>query len=291
MTLTQPIVSTQWLADNINNPSLRLFDASIYLTVNPDGPGYITESGKSRWQKAHIPGANFVEMLTDFSDNSGPVPMMMPAAERFAELCSQHGIGDDSTVVIYSGQSMMWSARLWWMLRTVGFTNAAILDGGWEKWEREQRPVESECRPYATARFTATANPTMWASKDDVLQAIHNPSVCMINALQPDIYDGQIPRYGRPGHIPGSHNVYYNTLLDQETGTYLPAEQLKPLFDAVGALARPRAVLYCGGGVSATLDAIALTMLGHKDIAVYDGSMFEWCMDPALPLVLGTEPG
>lgn len=291
MKLTQPLVSTQWLADNINDPSLRLFDASIYLTVNPDAPGYITESGRSRWEKAHIPGSNFVEMLIDFSDNSRPVPMMMPSTERFTELCSQHGIGDDSMVVIYSGQSMMWSARLWWMLRTVGFDNVAILDGGWEKWEREQRPVEAESKPYPKATFTPKANARMWADKDEVLQAIHNPGVCTINALQPDIYDGQINRYGRPGHIPGSQNVYYGSLIDPNTGTYLPAEQLKPLFEAAGAFARPRAVLYCGGGVSASLDAIALSMLGHRDIAVYDGSMFEWCMDPALPLVLGTDPG
>ena len=290
MKLTQPIVSTQWLADHINDPSLRLFDASIYLTVNPDGPGYITESGRAKWAESHIPGANFLEMLTEFSDNSQPTPMMMHTAERFAELCGRHGIGNDSVVVIYSGQTMMWAARMWYMLRSMGFTNAAILDGGLEKWVREGRPMSGESTPYAATRFTARAAPAMWANKKDVLQAIHNPSVCTINALQPDIYDGQINRYGRPGHIPGSHNVYYNSLLDPESGTYLPVEQLKKQFAASGTFNR-RTIVYCGGGVSAALDAIALTMLGHDDIAVYDGSMFEWCMDPALPLVLGAEPG
>ncbi len=290
MKLTSPIVSTQWLADNLGLPGLRIFDASVYLTVNPDGPGYITESGRARWSHAHIPGANFLEMLTDFSDNSGPSPMMMHKAERFAGLCGRHGIGDDSTVVIYSGQTMMWSARMWWMLRSMGFANAAVLDGGWEKWEREGRATSSEDKPYPPATFTPKPLAAMWADKNEVLQAIHAPSVCTINALQPDIYDGQINRYGRAGHIPGSHNVYYNSLLNPDDGTYLPLDQLKQRFEPSGAFNR-RTIVYCGGGVSAGLDAIALTMLGHKDLAIYDGSMFEWCADPALPLVLGNEPG
>jgi thiosulfate/3-mercaptopyruvate sulfurtransferase len=290
MEFSSPIVSTQWLAEHLDTPGLRIFDASIYLTVNPDGPGYITESGRARWSHAHIPGANFLEMLADFSDNSGPSPMMMHKAERFAELCGRHGIGDDSTVVIYSGQTMMWSARMWWMLRSMGFTNAAVLDGGWEKWQREGRPTSCEDKHYPAATFIPRPAARMWADKQEVLSAIHEPSVCTINALQPDIYDGQINRYGRAGHIPGSHNVYYNSLLDPADGTYLPAETLKQRFEAARPFER-RAIVYCGGGVSAGLDAIALTMLGHKDFAIYDGSMFEWCMDPALPLVSGTEPG
>jgi thiosulfate/3-mercaptopyruvate sulfurtransferase len=290
MKLNDPIVSTQWLAEHLDVPGLRIFDASVYLTVNPDGPGYITESGLARWRKAHIPGANFLEMLTEFLDNSGPAPMMMHRPEHFAELCARHGIGDDSTVILYSGQTMMWSARMWWMLRTVGFNNAAVLDGGWEKWEREGRPTSTEDEPYPPARFVARPRATMWADKTEVLQAIRAPSVCTINALQPDIYDGQINRYGRAGHIPGSHNVYYNSLLDPENGTYLPLDKLKQKFEPSGAFDR-RTIVYCGGGVSAGLDAIALTMLGHDDVAIYDGSMFEWCADPGLPLVTGAEPG
>jgi thiosulfate/3-mercaptopyruvate sulfurtransferase len=288
--ITQPIVSTQWLADNINEPSLRLFDASVYLTVNLEGPGYITESGRAKWSQSHIPGANFLEMLADFSDNSQSTPMMMHSAERFAELCGQYGIGNDSTVVIYSGQTMMWSARMWYMLSSMGFSNAAILDGGLEKWVREGRPMSVESTPYVATQFTSNAASNMWANKQDVLQAIHNPAVSTINALQPDIYDGRVNRYGRPGHIPGSHNVYYNSLLDPENGTFLPPYRLKKQFEATGALDN-RTVLYCGGGVSATLDAIALAMFGQRDVAVYDGSMLEWCKDSTLPLVLGSEPG
>ena len=204
MKLASPIVSTQWLAEHLDTPGLRIFDASVYLTVNPDGPGYIAESGLARWREAHIPGANFLEMLAEFSDNSQPSPMMMHPARHFAGLCSRHGIGDDSTVVVYSGQSMMWSARMWWMLRTMGFTDAAILDGGWEKWQREGRPTSLEDKPYPPAKFTARPRTKMWADRKEVLESIHDPSVCTVNALQPDVYDGQVNRYGRPGHIPAA---------------------------------------------------------------------------------------
>ncbi len=290
MKLNSPIVSTQWLADNLDNPNLRIFDCSLYLTPNPDGPGYITESGKAKWSQEHIPGAGFLEMMGEMHDTTSPFGFAMLPAEQFARICGEKGIGDDSIVVLYSGQSIMWSARMWWMLRSIGFDNAAILDGGLEKWQREQRPMHAVDQPYAKTTLTAHARPALWASKADVLMAMRSPAVCTVNALQPDVYDGQINRYGRPGHIPGSHNVYYNSLLDTEQGTFLPPEQLKAQFETAAPFGRP-AILYCGGGVSAAIDALALTILKHDNVAVYDGSMFEWTADPALPLVLGTEPG
>lgn len=289
MQLSSPIVSTQWLADNLDDPTLRIFDTSIYLTPNPDGPGYRTEKGRARWSNKHIPGARYLDMIKEFSDNSTGVGMMLPV-ERLAELCGQHGIGDDTAVVLYAGQTMMWSARLWWMLRSAGFLNAAVLDGGWEKWEREGRPTSAEDKPYPTARFTPRTQSGMWADRQDVLRHIHDPAVCTINALQPDVYDGRINRYGRAGHIPGSLNIYYDSLLDPRDGTFLPLDQLRQRFETSGALDR-RTIVYCGGGVSACLDAIALTLLGHENVAIYDGSMLEWCRDPSLPLILGAEPG
>lgn len=290
MKLTNAIVSTQWLADNLDNPALRIFDCSLYLTPKADGPGYDMESGRAKWSQAHIPGAGHLEMLGEMNDLT-PTGFAMPPAERFAEVCGMHGIGDDTAVVLYSGQSIMWSARLWWMLRSIGFDNAAILDGGPEKWERENRPMTAEQRPYPQGKLTPKPRPQLWADKAEMLMTMRSPAVCTINALQPDIYDGQINRYGRHGHIPGSHNVYYNSLLDAQEGTFLPPEQLKERFKACGSFDRSRTIVYCGGGVSAAIDALALTMLNHPDVGVYDGSMMEWCADPALPLVLGAELG
>lgn len=290
MQLTSPFVSTQWLAEHLDHPALRLFDVSIYLTPNPDGSGMLTESGRSRWAEAHIPGANFIDMLADFSDHSRPAPLMVPATERLAEVCGRHGIHADSTVVIYSAQGMSWAARLCWILRGLGMENVAILDGGWEKWLREGRPTSSEERPYVPVRFSPKPRHSAWADKKDVLQAIHNPSVCLLSAVPPDVYAGQSNPFGRPGHIPGSHNLFCNSLLDPETGTLLPEETLQQSFAASGALKR-RTIIHCSRGVSAGLNALALTLLGNPDVAIYDGSLAEWCMDPALPLVPGSQPG
>jgi thiosulfate/3-mercaptopyruvate sulfurtransferase len=287
MKLSGPIVSTQWLADNLGNPRLRIFDCSIYLTPNPDRPGYVAKSGLEKWSQGHIPGAGFLNMKEMHDTSSGY--SMLPA-EKFAQLCGEQGIGDDSIVVLYAGQTIMWSTRMWWMLRSVGFNNVAILDGGLEKWEREQRPMTTEVPVYPKATLSAIGNPAMYASKADVLMAMRSPAVCTINALQPDVYDGRVNRYGRPGHIPGSHGVYYGSLVDPQDGTFLPPEQLKARFEQAAPFGR-HTIVYCGGGVSATIDALALTMLKHDDISIYEGSMMEWAADPALPLVLGTEPG
>jgi thiosulfate/3-mercaptopyruvate sulfurtransferase len=123
-----------------------------------------------------------------------------------------------------------------------------------------------------------------------MLKAMTDPAVCTINALSPEVYRGDKNMYGRAGHIPGSHNVFYNTLLNPADGTFLPPADLKLRFDEVGAFGRPRVIAYCGGGISATMDALALTLAGHPDIAVYDGSMMEWVADPALPLHCGATP-
>jgi len=281
------LISTEWLAANLEAPALRIYDATVFLHLNPNGPGYVPESGREKWREAHIPGAGFVDLLSEFSDPDAAVRFTMPSPARFAELAGQAGIADHTAVVIYSAGSVMWSTRLWWMLRSIGFDNAGILDGGYEKWQREGRPTDAARPGYPPATLTAHPRPALWANKDDMLKAMNDPAVCTINALSPEVYRGDKNMYGRAGHIPGSHNVYYNTLLNPDSGTYLAPPALKARFDAVGAFQRPRVIAYCGGGISATMDALALTVSGHPEVAVYDGSMMEWVADPALPLNCG----
>jgi thiosulfate/3-mercaptopyruvate sulfurtransferase len=290
MQLPGPIVSTEWLAQHIDNEALRIFDVSIFLTPNDPEPGYTVVSGRNAWEANHIPGACFLDLLTEFSDQSVPLPMTMLSPEVFAERAGEAGIGNDNAVVVYAADSMMFSTRLWWMLRTIGFDNVAVLDGGWDKWQRERKPSTSAVNTYPPSSLIPKPRPGLWANRDDVLNAMQDQSVCTLNALQPEVYNGEIARYGRAGHIPGSHNVYYNSLLDPTTGAYLPLEQLRERFEVSGVMQKPRAIIYCGGGVTATMDALALTMLDHPDIAVYDGSMSEWAQDPSLPLVCGDNP-
>lgn len=289
MQLPGPLVSTQWLSEQLAAPGLCILDTTVFLHLNADKSGYKIESGLAKWAEAHLPGAQFVDLVDAFSDPASEVPFTMPSAERFCELAGALGVGDDSTVVVYSASTQMWATRLWWMFRSVGFDRCAVLDGGFEKWQSENRPVPAE-KPATPpcARLTPNPRPRLWAGKQDMVRAMDDGAVCTINALSPDVYSGQSNRYGRPGHIPGSHNVFYDSLLDPADGTYLPPARLKERFEEVGAFERSRAVVYCGGGISATMDALGLVLAGHPDIAVYDGSMWEWAADPALPLTLGS---
>lgn len=290
MQISSPLVTPAWLKDRLAEPTLRIFDTTVYLKPNAAGFGYVTESGLEKFREGHIPGAAFIDLITRFSDPTAGVGFMMPTAEVFARLAGEAGIGDDSMVVLYSTGSVMWATRFWWMLRSMGFDNVAVLDGGWDRWCCEGHPVSREETRVKPATFTARPRPGMWASKADVIAAIGDAGVCTINALAPETYAGEKNVYGRAGHIPGSHNVFYNTLLDEQDGTFLPTAALKARFAPVGAFARPRVIAYCGGGISATMDALALTVTGHPDIAVYDGSMSEWVADAALPLVTGSAP-
>jgi thiosulfate/3-mercaptopyruvate sulfurtransferase len=289
MSVPSPLVSAEWLAAHLHDPELRVLDATVFLHPNPDGAGYIPESGLARWQASHIEGAQFVDLIDAFSDSTSKVRFTMPPPAEFCARAGALGIGDNSTVVIYSTGSPMWATRLWWMFRSVGFDACAVLDGGFARWSQHSLPVTATTTSYPPAQLTPHARPALWANQADVLAAINDGEVCTINALSPQVYSGEKNMYGRPGHIPGSRNVFYDSLINPEDGTWRAPEALRPLFEGVGAFERPKVICYCGGGISATMDALALMLTGHPQIAVYDGSMMEWVADPALPLTLGAE--
>jgi thiosulfate/3-mercaptopyruvate sulfurtransferase len=290
MNIDGALVSTDWLANTLERTDLRIFDATVYLQIKADGSGYQADSGHKDWATAHIPGAGFIDLIEEFSDSANPIPFMMPPAEEFCARAGAHGIGDDSYVVLYSNATPMWSTRAWWMFRSAGFDNVVVLDGGWQKWQREGRPTSATPPNYPPASLSSKPRPQMWANKDDMLRIIEDGSACTLNALAPDVYNGETNRYGRAGHIPGSHSVFYGNLLDPDTGTFLARERLCEQFVESGSLEADRVVVYCGGGISATMDALALHIAGHSNIAIYDGSMSEWIKDESLPLSLGDAP-
>ena len=280
------LVSTDWLAAHLHDADLRLFDATVRLVPKVPGP-YEIVSGRTAYEEAHIPGAGFLDLMVDLSDTNAAIPFMMPAVDVLAAKLGAAGIGADSRVVLYSWPTPMWATRLWWMLRSCGFDNVAVLDGGLNKWRAEERPLESGSRSYQPTQLKLVARPGAWADKDDVLAAIDDESVCTINALSPATFQGTAESsYGRKGHITGSLNVPYESLL-QADGSFRPDAELRPLFAAAGAFQRPRVICYCGGGISATMDALVLSRLGHPHIAIYDGSMWEWAGDPSLPMTTG----
>ncbi|TAL29354.1 MAG: sulfurtransferase [Phenylobacterium sp.] len=281
------LVSADWLQAHLNDSDLRLFDVTVHLRPATPGP-YRIESGRADYETAHIPGAAFLDLAAELSDTSSALNFTHLPADRLAVALGQAGIGGDHRVVAYSSTTPMWATRFWWMLRAAGFENVAILDGGLPAWMAAGRPVEAEIRKYAPTAAPGLADrPGAWADRSDVLAAIGDGGVCTINALAASVHSGESStNYGRKGHIKGSVNVPYAGLVDAQ-GCYVSDARLRELFDGVGALQKARVICYCGGGISATMDALALTRLGHPSVAVYDGSMSEWTRDPDLPMETG----
>jgi thiosulfate/3-mercaptopyruvate sulfurtransferase len=201
---------------------------------------------------------------------------------------NRFGVGDGMRVVLYSTANPWWATRVWWLLRVFGFDNTAVLNGGWQKWAREGRPVETgpaKLRP--PGHFVVHEQRPLMVGKDEVLRAIGDGGVCTLNALAPEQHAGSGGNsYGRPGRIKGSVNLPAAHLLDPATNVFLPPDELRRRFEAVGAFDK-QVITYCGGGIAASADALALVMLGHPNVRLYDASMSEWAVDPSLPMETG----
>jgi len=282
------LIETGELERRLGDPELRVFDCTIHLIPNPD-IGYTVEPGREDFEKGHIPGAQFIDLQADLSAPHPKLRFMLPSAEAFAAAMGRFGVGENSRVVLYSTTTAQWASRVWWMLRNYGFDNAAVLDGGFQKWSREGRPVESgPSRARPPASFVVRADRKLMVGKEAVLAAIGDGAVCTINALSREQHTGTGGTiYGRVGRIAKSANVPAAALLDPATGAYLPAAQLRARFAEVGAFDKRQVITYCGGGIAASSDALVLTMLGHPDVRLYDASMSEWSNDPSLPMETG----
>ncbi len=280
------LVSATWLEDHLADPALRLFDATVHLRPSAVGP-YRVESGRADYLTSHIPGAAFADLTGELSDANAALAFTLPKPADLARAMGKIGVGPGTRVVIYSTTTPMWATRLWWMFRSAGFDDAAVLDGGLASWRTDGRPLETGERSYPAAHFPLAFRPDCWTDKAGVLGAIGDSGVCTLNALSPSVHRGEGgTNYGRRGHIAGSRNLPYASLLEAD-GRWKRDDELRALFESVDALSRPRVICYCGGGISATMDALALTRLGHPAVAVYDGSMSEWSGDPTLPMQTG----
>lgn len=281
------LVETDWLEAHLDDPGLRILDCTVFLHPRPGGD-MRAESGRASYEAGHIPGAVFADLIEDLSDPTSPLRFTLPSAGRFAAAMSRYGVGEGTRAVLYSTSTPQWAARVWWMLRAFGFDDAAVLNGGWRKWCAEGRLVSTEPGGYPVARFTARPRPGRFVGKDAVLAAIDDPGICLVNALSPEQHAGTGGvHYGRVGHIPGSVNVPARSLTNPDDDTYLPADRLHAIFASAGVLDGRRVVTYCGGGIAASGDALALALIGIDDVAVYDASLQEWARDPTLPMETG----
>ena len=288
MPVLPPLVSPEELQSLLGDERLRIFDATVFLRREVDGGPYAIESGRSSYQEAHIPGASFADIPGELSDPGSPFAFTVPGAGHFAAAIGRLGVGEGSHVVAYSQESPMWATRLWWLLRYFGHDKTSVLDGGLAAWTAIGGPLESGARHYPQSPFTARPRPGLLADVDEVKEIIQSSETCLVNALPEEAFRGEGPgAYTRPGRIPGSVSVPWSGLVDPVTNRFLPRDRLASALAAGGVTDDRPVVAYCGGGISATVDLFALSLVGRSDARLYDGSLTEWSADPGLPLVTG----
>ena len=275
------LVSTDWLAKHIKDPDLRILDASWYL---PDA----NRDPKAEYDAAHIPGARFFD-IDDISDARSDLPHMAPPVEKFMSRMRAMGVGDGHQVVVYDGAGIMSAPRVWWLFRLMGHENVAVLDGGFPKWQAEGRAVEDMPPVVKDRHLTVRFQNHLVRDVTQVSQASKLGDAQIIDTRAAARFRGEAPepREGlRAGHIPGSRNVPFNTLLNDDKTLKSPAEA-RAVFEAAGVdLSRPM-ITTCGSGITASVLALALERIGVDAWSLYDGSWAEWGMFPTVPVATG----
>ena len=279
---TDPLVSTEWLAERLKDPRVKILDASFKL------PGMLPLP-KEDFLAQHIPGAVFFD-VDAVSDHSTSLPHMFPSAEQFGRDVGALGIGNDDTVVLYDAGGWVAAPRAWWMFLSFGHQNVRVLDGGLKKWLVEGRPVVSGEASPKPATFKATFDPKRTRSMDQMIANIASNAEQVIDARPSARFEGTVaePRPGlRGGHIPGSRSVPYAGLFDANTGAMKSLDELRAAFSGAGVDTAKPVVTSCGSGVSAGVLTLALYRLGVENPALYDGSWAEWGEQDGPPVATG----
>jgi thiosulfate/3-mercaptopyruvate sulfurtransferase len=265
------LVSTDWLASQLQASDLIVFDASWYMPAEGRNPG-------AQYRLAHIPGALFFD-IDAIADTESALPHMAPSAARFERMIGALGVSAGSRVVFYDQKGVFSSARGWWLMRLFGHERCAVLDGGLPKWRREGRTLEHGPGPApATALYRASLNARYLRGLGDVLENLRSQRELLLDARSADRFHARVaePRAGlRGGHVPGSRNLPFTELLSPEQ-TLLPAAQLRARFEEQGVGEHSAVVTSCGSGLTAAVLNLGLEVAGLPMGALYDGSWSEW---------------
>ncbi|MGO9361136.1 MAG: 3-mercaptopyruvate sulfurtransferase [Xanthobacteraceae bacterium] len=282
MTPDDPLVSTEWLASHLDDPSLRVIDASFKM------PGVLPLPADD-YLAAHIPGAVFFNVEA-ISDHDSPLPHMFPGEQQFARDVAALGISSDNLVIAYDAGNWVAAPRAWWMFLSFGHRNVKVLDGGLQKWRAEGRALQSGPASPKPGRFTARFDPAFVRSKAQLVDNLASRREQLIDARARNRFEGSVaePRPGlRVGHIPSSLSLPSSEMYDAKTGLMKPVDELRALFGREGLDLQRPVVTTCGSGVSAAVLTLALYRLGVRGSALYDGSWSEWGLPDGPPIATG----
>ncbi|MCH7943450.1 MAG: 3-mercaptopyruvate sulfurtransferase [Proteobacteria bacterium] len=269
--ITEALVDTAWLAARLNAPDTRVVDGSWHLPT-------AGRNGAREYAECHIPGAVYFD-IDDIADGDSGLPHTVPSAEKFSSRVRKLGLGDGSRIVVYDTGNWMAAARVWWMFRLFGHNDISVLDGGLAKWRAEGRPVDDTDVMPRERHFTARFNTLMLRDIGQILANIESRSEQVLDVRSAGRFNGidPEPRAGlRGGHIPGSLNLPFADLFDPETREMHDPDALKAAFIDAGVDLDKPVVTSCGSGVTACVAILALHLIGHRDLALYDGSWSEW---------------
>lgn len=266
---------------------IRVIDCTVRFETRPVGASTI-HGGRDQWLQGHIPGAAYLHMVDDLSDPAGKVPFTIAPQAQIERVLSNIGIKADDTVVLYGAGTPVAVTRAWWVLDVSGVRDVRIMDGGWQRWVAEGRPVARGEESFQPSAFRGIRRQQEIADSKAVFSAMNDPDTLLLNALTSAQFDGSGgTHYGRPGRIPGSVSCPANALLDPATGSFASLDEMRRQLAPLGR--DKRIITYCGGGIAASATLFALRAIGYERLSLYDNSLLEWSADPTLPMLVGSE--
>ena len=268
------LVTADWLNQHLHDREIRIVDTRWVLQE----PG----QGRRQYEQGHIPGAIHLDIDTDLSAKEGPGRHPLPSRFNFQKLMTAIGVDRDTQVVAYDGGKGFPAARLWWLLRFYGHETVSVLDGGWEAWLRGGFPVQTDVPTHPTASFSARPRRKCVVDKKAVDSLRDETKTLLIDARAPERFRGEVePIDAKPGHIPGAENFPFAQALDPQTGLFRSPESLREAFKGIGAAPDKTIICYCGSGVTACTNILALRLAGFE-AQLYEGSWSDWSKDDSL---------